>query len=127
MKSDSHLQQVVLAESTWAPRVTASKIGVEVQSGSVTRAGHVDSDSERSHAERAAQRVSGVDALAVELEVRLPGLSTRTDADIALPVESGLSSSSVPDRPVEVMVEGGHATLAGDVGWQYRKQATLQF
>ncbi len=124
MKSDSQLQQDVIAELKWEPRVTASQIGVEVRAGVVTLAGHVGSYSEKWHAERAAQRVSGVDALAVELKVRLPGLSNRTDADIALSVESGLLwSTAVPDGAVKVMVEGGFVTLSGDVGWQYQKQA----
>ena len=124
MKSDSQLQQDVLAELKWEPCVTASTIGVEVRSGIVTLAGQVGSYSEKWHAERAAQRVSGVDALAVELKVKLPGLGSRTDADIALSVESVLLwSTSVPDGAVKVMVENGFVTLTGDVGWQYQKQA----
>jgi len=66
VKSDSQLQQDVLAELKWEPCVTASTIGVEVLSGIVTLAGQVGSYSEKWHAERAAQRVSGVEALAVE-------------------------------------------------------------
>ena len=34
-------------------------------------------------AERAAQRVSGVKALAIEMDVKLPGSSKRSDSDIA--------------------------------------------
>ncbi len=124
MKSDSQLQQDVIAELKWEPCVTASRIGVEVQGGVVTLAGNVGSYSEKWHAERAAQRVSGVDALAVELKVKLPGLSKRTDADIALSVEGGLLwSTAVPDGAVKVMVEDGFVTLSGDVAWQYQRQA----
>ena len=47
MKSDSQLQQDVIAELKWEPCVTASKIGVEVQGGVVTLAGHVGSYSEK--------------------------------------------------------------------------------
>ena len=124
MKSDSQLQHDVLAELQWEPCVTASKIGVEVQSGVVTLAGQVGSYSEKWHAERAAQRVSGVGALAVELKVKLAGLDNRTDADIALAIESVLLwSSSIPDGAVKVMVENGFVTLTGDVGWQYQRLA----
>ena len=123
MKTDSQLQQDVIAELKWEPCVTASKIGVEVESGVVTLAGHVGSYSEKWHAERAAQRVSGVGALAVELKVKLTG-DSRTDADIALSVESVLLwSTSVPDDAVKVMVEDGFVTLTGDVGWQYQRLA----
>ena len=108
----------------WEPCVTASTIGVEVLSGIVTLAGQAGSYSEKWHAKRAAQRVSGVEALAVELKVKLPGLSSRTDADIALSVESVLLwSTTVPDGAVKVMVESGFVTLTGDVVWQYQKQA----
>ena len=123
MKSDSQLQQDVLAELKWEPCVTASRIGVEVQSGVVTLAGQVGSYSEKWHAERAAQRVSGVGALAVELKVKLTG-DSRTDSEIALSVESVLLwSTSIPDDAVKVMVENGFVTLTGDVGWQYQRLA----
>jgi osmotically-inducible protein OsmY len=124
MKSDSQLQQDVLAELKWEPCVTASTIGVEVKSGVVTLAGRVGSYSEKWHAERAAQRVSGVGALAVELKVELPGLDARSDADIALSIESVLLwSTTVPDGAVKIMVENGFVTLTGDVGWHYQKLA----
>ena len=123
MKSDSQLQQDVIAELKWEPCVTASNIGVEVRSGVVTLAGQVGSYSEKWHAERAAQRVSGVGALAVELKVKLTG-DSRTDSDIALSVESVLLwSTSIPDDAVKVMVENGFVTLTGNVGWQYQRLA----
>jgi osmotically-inducible protein OsmY len=124
MKSDSQLQQDVLAELNWEPCVTASTIGVEVRSGIVTLAGQVGSYSEKWHAERAAQRVSGVGALVVELKVKLAEPDSRTDADVALSVESVLLwSTSIPDDTIKVMVEHGFVTLTGDVGWQYQKVA----
>ena len=64
MKTDSQLQQDVSAELDWEPSVHAARIGVEVKDGVVTLAGQVDSYAEKWNAERAAQRVSGVRALA---------------------------------------------------------------
>jgi osmotically-inducible protein OsmY len=43
MKSDRELQQDVLAELKWDPKITAANIGVEVIRGVVTLSGHVDS------------------------------------------------------------------------------------
>jgi osmotically-inducible protein OsmY len=83
MKTDAQLKQDIIAELTWEPSVNASQIGVEVNNGTVTLAGHVDSYTEKWQAERAAQRVSGVKGLAVEIDVKLPGLNKRTDGDIA--------------------------------------------
>ena len=83
MKTDAQLQQDVLAELKWEPSINAAQISVEVKDGVVTLAGHVGSFAEKWDAGRAAQRVSGVNALAVEIEVLLPGPSQRSDAEIA--------------------------------------------
>ena len=90
MKTDKQIQLDVLAELKWEPSVNATHIGVEVIDGVVTLAGHVDSFAEKWDAERAAQRVHGVKALAIELDVKLAGSSERTDADIARSAENVL-------------------------------------
>ena len=69
MKTDSQLQQDVMAELKWTPEVHATQIGVEVKNGIVTLAGEVSSYAEKWNAERAAQKVNGVKALAVEMTV----------------------------------------------------------
>ena len=95
MKSVAQLKQDVLEELKWEPAVSAELIGVEVKEGIVTLAGHVNSFPEKWHAEQAAQRVSGVKALAVEMDVKLTGFSKRTDADIAASAENALQWLSV--------------------------------
>lgn len=47
MKTDTQLQQDVLAELKWEPAVNAAQIGVEVKDGIVTLAGHVSSYAEK--------------------------------------------------------------------------------
>ncbi len=124
MKTDSQLQQDVMAELKWEPSVHAAQIGVEVKDGVVTLAGEVSSFAEKWNAERAAQRVQGVKALAVEMNVKLSGLGMRTDADIAESAKNILSwSSAFPDNAVKVLVEGGWLTLSGEVEWQYQRQS----
>ena len=124
MKTDSQVQQDVLSELQWEPSVNAAHIGVEVKDGVVTLAGHVGSYSEKWNAERAAQRVSGVKALAVEMDVKIPCVSKRTDADIAQSVENVLLWMTYwPKESVKVMVEDGWVTLSGEVSWNYQKQA----
>jgi osmotically-inducible protein OsmY len=122
MKTDAQLKQDVIAELAWEPSVNAEKIGVEVEGGIVTLAGHVDSYSEKVHAERAAQRVSGVKALAVEMEVRLPGSNQRTDADIARSAQNVLEWTSYVPGSVKVKAEKGWITLSGDVEWDYQRK-----
>jgi osmotically-inducible protein OsmY len=124
MKTDSQLQQDVMAELNWEPSIRAAGIGVEVKDGVVTLAGEVGSYAEKWNAERAAQRVLGLKALAVDMTVNLSEFGHRTDADIARSAENVLEwTSSLPAGAIKVMVENGWVTLSGDVDWQYQKQA----
>ena len=126
MKTDSQVQSDVLAELKWEPSVNAAHIGVEVNDGIVTLAGHVDSYAEKWDAERAAQRVSGVKALAIEMDVTLPGSSKRNDADIARAAENALHwATYVPKDCIKVMVERGRITLSGQVHWEYQRNAAV--
>jgi len=127
MKSDSQLKQDVAAELNWEPSVNAAQIGVEVKDGVVTLAGHVGSYVEKWNAERAAQRVSGVKALAIEMDVTLPGSSKRVDADIASSAENALQwTTNVPKDNIKIMVENGWITLSGEVDWEYQRQAATR-
>jgi osmotically-inducible protein OsmY len=122
MKTDRQLQQDVIAELQWLPSVNAEEIGVEVQDGVVTLAGHLSNYMAKYNAEEAVLRVTGVKALAVEMEVRLPSLSERTDADIARSAKNALDWLTTPmSDKVQVMVEKGCITLTGEVDWQYQK------
>jgi osmotically-inducible protein OsmY len=123
MKTDRELQQDVIDELSWAPDVDATEIGVTVKDGVVTLAGTVDSYAEKWAAEAAAKRLSGVKGLADELQVKLPGDSKRSDADIARAAENALEwDASVPEG-IKVTVENGYVTLQGQVDWQYQKEA----
>jgi osmotically-inducible protein OsmY len=123
MKTDSQLQQDVMAELKWEPAVHAEQIGVEVKNGVVTLAGEVSSYTEKVNAERAAQRVNGVKALAVEMKIKLSQFGERTDADIAASAKNILGwTSTLPADAVKVRVEGSWLTLSGDVEWQYQRQ-----
>jgi osmotically-inducible protein OsmY len=126
MKTDKQIQQDVIAELNWEPSVNAAHIGVEVSHGVATLAGHVSSYAEKFNAERAAQRVAGVKALAVEMDVKLAGSSKRTDSDIANAAETALKSSTyfLPDC-VKIKVENGRITLSGEVQWDYQRQTSV--
>ena len=126
MKTDAQVQQDVMAELNWEPSVNAAQIGVEVKDGIVTLAGHVDSYAEKFDAERATQRVAGVKALAIEMDVTLPGSSKRNDADIARSAENVLEwMTYLPKGSVKLKVEGGWITLSGEVDWEYQRQTAL--
>jgi osmotically-inducible protein OsmY len=123
MKTDAQVKLDVIAELNWEPSINASQIGVEVKDGIVTLAGHVSSFAEKWTAERAAQRVAGVRALTVEIDVSLPGASQRNDVDIARTAENVLLwMTQLPKDGVKVMVESGWVTLSGQVDWEYQRQ-----
>ena len=124
MKTDRELQLDVLEELRWEPGVNATDIGATVKGGVVTLEGTVDSFVEKWAAERAVKRLPGVKALAVEIEVKLPGSSERSDADIARAAENALEwNVSVPYEKIKVTAERGFLTLQGEVDWEYQRSA----
>jgi osmotically-inducible protein OsmY len=126
MKTDTQLQNDVMAELKWNTSINATKIGVEVDKGVVTLSGHVDNYGQKWSAERAAQKVCGVKALAVEIEVVLAGSDNRSDTEIARTAENVLEwTTNWPKNQVKVMVEDGWITLSGELDYEYqRKMAT---
>ena len=116
--NDVDLKDDILAELKWEPSVKEPQIGVIVKDGVVTLTGTVGLWAEKSAAEKATQRVSGVRAVANEIEIRLPTAYVRTDADIAGAVVNALQwHVLVPRDRVTVSVEQGWVTL----DWQYEK------
>jgi osmotically-inducible protein OsmY len=124
MGKDSQLQSAVMDELRWEPSINAADIGVAAKEGVVTLTGFVRSYPEKQSAERAAKRVAGVKAVAEEIEVHLPGIYERTDAEVAKSAVAALAwNVTVPRDSVKVMVEHGWVTLEGEVGWQYQREA----
>ena len=83
MKTDTELQHAVMEELAWEPSVDAAEIGVSAESGIVTLSGIVKSLPQKWAAEKAAQRVSGVQAVTDEITVKLPGDGELTDTEVA--------------------------------------------
>jgi osmotically-inducible protein OsmY len=126
MKSNAQIQQDVITELKWEPSVNATNIGVEVHDGIVTLSGQVPSYAEKLAAERAAQRVSGVKVMTVDIEVTLFGWGSRTDIDIARSAESALQwVTYLPKDSIKVLVEKGWITLSGQVEWDYQRQVAI--
>jgi len=120
VRSDDEIRNSVLIELKWDPKVTSDDIGVAVKDGVVTLTGFVPSYWEKDAAQKAAQRVYGVKAVANDLEVKL--LSTRTDPEIARDVVKELESHiSIPANNIKSTVRNGWVTLEGSVDWQYQK------
>jgi osmotically-inducible protein OsmY len=122
-RTDAQIQQDVLAELKWEPRLMPNEIGVIAKDGIVTLTGWVDSYTKRWAAEDAAHRVKGVKAVANDIEVRLSTVDEKTDQDIAKAVVRAIEwDALIPVDKLDVTVSKGWVTLKGDVEWQYQKQ-----
>jgi len=122
-RTDVDIQNEVLAELKWEPRVQSNEIGVAVKEGVVTLTGYVDSYTKRWAAEEASHRVRGVKAVANDIEVRLGTSYERTDPDIAASAARALQWDILLEREkIDVTVSKGWVTLKGDVEWQYQKE-----
>lgn len=122
--TDQSLKQSVLDELAWDPSVTEAHIGVTARGGVVTLTGHVGSYAEKCAAEHVVGRISGVKAIAEELEVHYLYDVGHGDEDIAKQALNVLAwDLSVPKDKVKVKVEKGWITLSGDVNWYYQKHA----
>jgi len=124
MKTDMQLQQDVLEELKFEPKTREAEIGIAIKDGVVTLAGTVNSYAQKYAAERTAERVGGVRAVANELEVQLPGSYQRTDTELAHAIVNALRwDINVPDDRVKATVNAGWVELEGEVEWQYQKWA----
>ncbi len=127
IKTDTALQQDVLAALEFDPRVTAAHIGVSAQGGIVTLTGKVGTSAERYHAGRTALGVQGVRALADELDVELHVDHHRDDEDVARAIIHALDANVlIPVDRVKVKVHAGSVTLSGEVDWNFQRQAAEQ-
>ena len=124
MKTDAQLKKDVISELDWEPSVNAAHVGVAAADGVVTLTGHLNTYAEKYAIERAVQRVQGVKAIAVELDVKLEPGHKRSDSEIAAAVESGLRwHALVPADRIQAKVEKGWVTLKGEVDWEYQRQS----
>jgi osmotically-inducible protein OsmY len=115
-KSDSDIKRAVLSELKWDTRVEETEVGVTVERGIVTLTGTVDSYAKKVAAQQAAHRVAGVLDVANDIQVRVPGSMTRTDADIAQAVRNALDWDVWVDQErITSTVSNGLVVLEGDV------------
>src|SRR3984893_18800747 len=123
MRSDIDIKRDVEAELRWNPDIDATDIAVAVKDGVVTLTGFVRSYGQKTEAEQTAKRVTGVVAVANDIEVRLPIFNRRPDPEIArdsvAAIQNELPYSS---DHIRVVVKDGWVTLEGHVEWNYQRQ-----
>lgn len=128
MKTDSQLQQDVMDELQWEPRVDHANIGVAATDGVITLSGFASSYAEKIAAEKAARRIKGVRGLAEEIEVRLPSQAKTADPEIAKRIADIFDwSAMIPNNKIAVKVEHGWVTLTGMVDGHFQRKSAVDF
>ncbi len=123
MKIDAQLKSDVTTELQWEPTLHASDIIVGAKDGIVSLSGSVPHYAEKQAAERAAQRVEGVKAIAEDLEVNVAGAHQRSDTEIARSVLAGLRWHVWIPSHVQAVVKNGWVSLSGEVTWGFQRQS----
>ncbi len=124
MKTDADLKNDVIAELSWDPAVKSELIGVAVSNGVVTLSGHLATYAEKEAVQRAVQRLKGVKAIALELDVKLSPEHRRNDTDIAANAEQALRwNALVQDGSIRLSVDHGWITLRGETEWDYQRKS----
>lgn len=124
MKSNAQIQKDVYDELKWDPRIHEGDIGVSVSNNVVTLSGNIPSYAEKWAAEEAAQKVSGVNAVVNDINVKAYGLQKHDDQDIAEAAAKAITWNVwVPKDKVKVIVDNGWVTLSGKVASEYQRKA----
>ncbi|MGN6319473.1 BON domain-containing protein [Trinickia sp.] len=124
MKSDEELRQDVVDELEWDPAVEEEGIQISVRERVVTLEGTVPSLAQKIAVEKAVQRVDGVRAFVVRLQVSADGASMDADGEIEKAVRTVLDATEgLPADAISVTVDRGCVTLAGTLDWGHQRRA----
>lgn len=125
-KTDLQLKQDIEQELRWDPKVNAAQVGVSVDGGAVTLLGSVDTYAEKWAAEEAAKRVADVRTIALDLTVKVCSDHERSDSELAAAVQNALAWDVYVPKTVTATVQHGAVNLAGQVPWNYQRNAAEQ-
>jgi osmotically-inducible protein OsmY len=123
MRTDEQVRRDVEAELHWDPEIDDTDVAVKTTNGVVTLVGFVSTYPQKYHAAFVAKRVTGVTALANDIEVRLspgegvPDPQLAQDAVAALKVELPMSWDKI--KPT---VQNHRISLEGTVEWYYQRE-----
>lgn len=123
MRTDSEVKLDVEEEINYDPLVDSADIVLSVKDGVVSLTGYTSSYNQKTQAETDAKRISGVLAVANDIEVRLASIDARPDPDIARDLVAQLKF----DLPfsydsIKSVVKKGWVTLTGSLEWNYQRE-----
>jgi osmotically-inducible protein OsmY len=120
-ESDAQIRDDVIRQLDWDPQVMSRDINVATTDNVVALTGFVHSYADKLAAERAAQSVYGVKAVANDIEVK--PASVRTDPEIARDIVHAMKINViVPDDKIKTLVKDGFVTLDGTVDWDFQRK-----
>jgi osmotically-inducible protein OsmY len=122
IRTDSEIKRDVEEELKYDAGVDSTDIGVSVKNSVVSLTGFVRSYSQKLQAEMDTKRISGVVAVANDLEVRLASADSRPDPEIARDLVAQLKFElPYSHESVKSVVKNGWVTLEGDLEWNYQR------
>jgi len=124
MKTDAQIQKDVMEQLKWEPFLNSSAIGVSVKNGVVTLSGIVDSFSKKVATEKATKKISGVKAIAEDIQIGVSPSYRKTDAEIADAILNALKwNTAVQAEKIKIKVEDGIVTLDGEAEWDFQRSS----
>jgi osmotically-inducible protein OsmY len=124
MKTDAQIEKDVLAELEFDSGTNPEGIQVAVKDRVVTLNGQVRSYTEKLAALNATKRLSGINGIADEIEVKLIESAHRTDTEIASAAAEAIRwITTLPVDCIRVIVRNGWLTLEGTVDTWRQKNA----
>jgi len=122
MKTDSDVKRDVQDEIKYDPFIDSTNIALSVKNGVVSLTGFACNYSQKLQAEEDAKRISGVMAVANDIEVRLASIDARPDPDIARELVAQLRFElPFSNENIKSVVKNGWVTLDGSLEWNYQR------
>jgi osmotically-inducible protein OsmY len=122
VRTDSEIKRDVEDELKYDAGVDSTDIGVAIKNGVVSLTGFVRGYGQKLQAETDAKRISGVMAVANDLEVRLVSADARPDPEIARDLVTQLKFElPYSHESIKSVVKNGWVTLEGDLEWNYQR------
>jgi len=122
IRTDSEIKRDVEDELKYDAGIDSTDIGVAVKNGVVSLTGFIRSYSQKLQAEMDAKRISGVMAVANDIEVRLASADSRPDPEIARDLVTQLKFElPYSHESIKSVVKNGWVTLEGDLEWNYQR------
>src|SRR3984893_17279779 len=123
MRTDSDIKRDVEEELKYDADITSTDIGVAVKDAVVSLTGFVGSYRQKLRAEADAKRISGVMAVANDIEVRLASADSRPDPEIARDLVAQLKFElPFSYDSIKSVVKNGWVTLEGNLEWNYQRE-----